>query len=297
MKLKVLEENRKTKSNIIKLPLSDISISHFGYEKTAIFKKSVDAKAYPAFRIHFVVDGVVELLYNGEKYKMKKNTCFIVRPDCECIFTENKDKSASYYWVAFNGRLVHELLSKMGFSDDNPCVIVSSQYRKELGDAFFQSLQDKSDDFGGLEFEFLECFFRIVKLLCLNSSTSDLKPFDGGSNVVKEALKYFNEHYTEEGFTLKAVAEHIYVHENYLSSIFKATVGVSFKQYMNQRRVDLALSLIQQNYTSVNEISQMVGFSDASYFTKVFKKFNRISPSEEIRKIKSKKQRIKEEKR
>ncbi|MBE5743038.1 MAG: helix-turn-helix transcriptional regulator, partial [Clostridiales bacterium] len=102
---------------------------------------------------------------------------------------------------------------------------------------------------------------------------------------IDKALIYIKNHYHEEDLTLTKVAKEIHIHPNYLCSLFKTVIGTSFNAYLTQKRIDQAIVLIRKGMTSVVEIADMVGIPDASYFTKVFKKINVTTPTEEIRKV------------
>lgn len=105
-------------------------------------------------------------------------------------------------------------------------------------------------------------------------------------NHVDEALIYFSNHYTDLDFSITKVSKAIGIHKNYLSKLFKEQTGLTFNNYLLNRRMNLAVYYIRQGYTSVSEIASKVGFDDQFYFSKVFKKYNHITPTEEIKKHK-----------
>ncbi|MBW1799513.1 MAG: helix-turn-helix transcriptional regulator [Deltaproteobacteria bacterium] len=61
---------------------------------------------------------------------------------------------------------------------------------------------------------------------------------------------------------------------------FKRVTGKTFKTYHNQKRVDMAKGLLQNPEFYVTEICFEVGFNDISYFDRVFKKIEGMSPSD-----------------
>jgi two-component system response regulator YesN len=65
-----------------------------------------------------------------------------------------------------------------------------------------------------------------------------------------------------------------------LSSYFTSHNKEGFSEYLNKIRVEKAADLLKQDFASISEISGKVGYSDHSYFTKVFKKLTGISPSQ-----------------
>ncbi|MGG1638565.1 response regulator transcription factor [Paenibacillus sp. NRS-1760] len=91
-------------------------------------------------------------------------------------------------------------------------------------------------------------------------------------------LQFIRENYAEP-LSLTEIAKHFHFNPSYLSSYFTAHNKEGFSEYLNKIRVEKAAELLQQDAASISEISGMVGYSDHSYFTKVFKKLTGLSPS------------------
>jgi len=62
--------------------------------------------------------------------------------------------------------------------------------------------------------------------------------------------------------------------------LFKQVTGISFKEYLNKVRIEEAKSLLEHTDYSIMEIAVACGYSDQSYFTKVFKKATGITPKQ-----------------
>lgn len=91
-------------------------------------------------------------------------------------------------------------------------------------------------------------------------------------------LEYIQNHYADP-ITLTGVARQFHFNASYLSSYFTAHNGEGFSEYLNKVRVEKAMELLETTEKSISDISASVGYSDQSYFTKVFKKQTGISPS------------------
>lgn len=121
--------------------------------------------------------------------------------------------------------------------------------------------------------------FLIVNIL--EQFTDAVFPVDTPENatVIKAAIAYINAHYMER-VTLKEVAEHVYLSPAYFSRIFKDKTGVNFSDYLNTVRVEESKRYLLDLEAPLSGIGPMVGFSDQSYFTKVFKKIVHVSPGQ-----------------
>lgn len=66
----------------------------------------------------------------------------------------------------------------------------------------------------------------------------------------------------------------------HFTRLFKQYMGDSPQYFMNQLRIKMAVRLLQTERLSVKEIAQRCGFEDVSYFCKIFRKFQKVSPNE-----------------
>jgi two-component system, response regulator YesN len=113
---------------------------------------------------------------------------------------------------------------------------------------------------------------------CISSSQNHLD-----NQNMKKLLEFIKDHYTEP-LTLTDVAKHFHFNPSYLSSYFSTHNSEGFIEYLNRIRIEEASKLLVEGKVTISEISGMVGYSDHSYFCKVFKKVTGLSPSQYRRK-------------
>ena len=97
------------------------------------------------------------------------------------------------------------------------------------------------------------------------------------SDVVYKVMQYVKANYVKK-LTLEEIAGCVYLSKSYLSTTFKDEMGVSLSSYINQVRVEKSKQLLLDGNASLVEIANLCGFEDQSYFTKVFKKSEGVSP-------------------
>lgn len=97
------------------------------------------------------------------------------------------------------------------------------------------------------------------------------------SKKIKNALQYIDKNLSI-GFTLEDVAEHIRLHPNYLSTIFKKEVGLSFTDYVLSEKIQEAKMLLKHSNYTLSEISGILNFGSKSYFIKCFRKLEGVTP-------------------
>lgn len=96
---------------------------------------------------------------------------------------------------------------------------------------------------------------------------------------IAKAVQYIHERY-RESVRLKDVANHVHISDTYLSSMFKKETGEYFTDYLNAYRIGKAKELLRSGGHTVNEVSELVGYASLSYFSRVFKQLEGISPAE-----------------
>ena len=106
------------------------------------------------------------------------------------------------------------------------------------------------------------------------------------ANIIHRCIQYIGTGYAEH-LTLESAARALFLSPDYLSRIFSKETGTSFNRYLNNVRITKAKELIRSGNLRLTDISQMVGYDDQSYFTKVFRRITGMSPNEYRKKVRS----------
>ncbi|MDQ0658864.1 response regulator [Paenibacillus sp. W2I17] len=96
---------------------------------------------------------------------------------------------------------------------------------------------------------------------------------------MSEIARYMDAHYQED-LSLQQIAARFYLSREYISRKFKQQFGLNWSEYLGKLRINNAKLLLQNPSLRVAKISEMVGFQDEKYFSKVFKKMEGITPAE-----------------
>lgn len=100
---------------------------------------------------------------------------------------------------------------------------------------------------------------------------------DQGNIHVRKALQYISANYTQK-LTLAMVAQEVELSPNHFSAVFSTVMGMGFREYLCQVRIEESKRLLLSTDYSLAEIAASLGFPDQSYFSKVFKRIVGISP-------------------
>lgn len=102
---------------------------------------------------------------------------------------------------------------------------------------------------------------------------------DKSSIVLDQLIVYINMHY-KENLTLDQLSAVCYLSPSYISKVFKKHLNTNFIDYLSSVRIKVAKRLMKNPALSMKEISAEIGYIDANYFTRVFKKYEGVTPSE-----------------
>ena len=98
-------------------------------------------------------------------------------------------------------------------------------------------------------------------------------------NVIRlrPVIEYIAEHYAEKIY-IETLADMIGVSPDYFTKMFKDSIGTTPIDYINGIRVNHSLRLLTMTDTPINEIADIIGFSNPNYFHKIFKSYMVTSP-------------------
>ncbi|MGU3472597.1 response regulator [Paenibacillus sp. D51F] len=101
-----------------------------------------------------------------------------------------------------------------------------------------------------------------------------------GSRSIADLAKAIIEERLLMPLSLREVAEEADVSPNYLSSVFKKDTGVSFVEYVTDRKISKAKEWLDNPNQPVSEIAERLGYFDKKYFREMFKRKTGMTPSE-----------------
>lgn len=103
------------------------------------------------------------------------------------------------------------------------------------------------------------------------------KPDDSNAHLIVEEITRELDRLYAHRISLKELAQKYFISPNYLSHLFKQEKGLSFINYLIQKRLDVAIALLEKDI-SLYEVARMVGYDDYAHFSKLFKKHVGQSP-------------------
>ena len=119
-------------------------------------------------------------------------------------------------------------------------------------------------------------FQTMVHKYCLLVKNHSMKHY---SLLVQHVILRIESDLTTD-LSLKAHADALNVNASYLSTLFKKETGMTLTEYVNRKRMDHAIFLLNSTDMQVQTIAQYCGIPDVNYFTKTFKRLIGKTPKE-----------------
>ncbi len=99
-------------------------------------------------------------------------------------------------------------------------------------------------------------------------------------DLIYAIQQFVAENYANPNICLEMVARHVYVHPSYVSHIFSEKFNTGFRDYVNWLRIKRAKELLTSTSKPIGEVCRIIGYSDHSYFNKIFRRWEGMTPTE-----------------
>lgn len=116
----------------------------------------------------------------------------------------------------------------------------------------------------------------LIRKYCMLVQKHSLKNY---SSPIRDVINQITFNLNSD-LTLETLAEQAGLNKSYLSSLFKKETGETLTNYVNARRIDHSIYLLNTTQLNIHDIASLCGINDLNYFTRLFKKIKQMTPSE-----------------
>ena len=231
------------------------------------------------FIIHFICGGKGRYEAGGKTYELESGDFFVIFPDTEVYYKADHESPWDYLWIGFQGVKAATYLKQAGidpehltgrFQDSSFILTCIQQMVLARSLTYHNELKRQA--------ALLQILATLMEIH--HETLSDDEQNDYPYRVyLQQAIDYMNEH-IGENIKISEIASHIGIDRSYLSGIFKNTLEISPQEYLVTLRMNHAADLLKDTRDKVSTIASAVGYSDPLTFTKMFKRYKGMSPSE-----------------
>lgn len=229
------------------------------------------------FQLLYVAAGKAHFHFGNEEKIVSAGHMVLYRPKEPQKYEYYGNDETEVYWVHFTGGNVTNLLRSYGLTDDKKVFYCGSDLvYQQLFRAMIYELQMCKDSYQ----EMLEMYLRQIFIRLQRLFKTALK-IDNAHvvEVIDKATTFFNEHYNDP-ISIDEYVRETHVSTSWFIRNFKACTGFTPMQYILSKRIYNAEVLLRDTDYNIAEISRIVGYDNPLYFSRVFRKTKKMSPSE-----------------
>ena len=234
--------------------------------------------------IHFICGGKGIYQANDRTYELSHGDFFVIFPKTEVYYKADSECPWDYLWIGFQGVKAATYLNHAGIDPDH--LTGHFENASFILTCIQQMILSRSMTYHN-ELKRQAALLQILASLIEyhHGTLSDEEQNDYPHRIyLQQAIDYMNNH-IKTNIKISEIASHIGIDRSYLSNIFKNTLGLSPQEYLITLRMDHAADLLRTTNEKIHAIAIEVGYSDPLTFTKMFKQYKGMSPSEWRRSI------------
>ena len=225
--------------------------------------------------------GVLNLCRNDsirsvEPTVVTKGNMVLFRPKEPQVYYYYAVDKTEVYWVHFTGWKVEEYLERYELPKEENVFFtgVSPDY-PWIYNQIIRELQLQRENYEDMIRLFLRHIF-----LTINRYIKEGKQTKNDTiNDIERAVHYFNENYSKPISVEQYASEHL-MSVNWFIHSFKNVMKVPPMQYIVSLRIAAAKGYLENSNKNIAEIAATVGYDNALYFSRLFRKYTGMTPSE-----------------
>jgi len=235
-----------------------------------------DLQSYLCF---LVESGEGELRWEGQDYPLQPGDVVFV--DCRRGYAHSTGLPGKPLWVLrwchFNGPNMAGVYSKYCQRGGGPVIRGAQAQRYSQLFQELHTIAASADYIRDMRLNEKLC--QLLTLLMETSWRQEDRVRDPRKMNIQLIRGYIEEHFREK-ITLESIAARFFVDKHYLARRFKAEYGTTLTQYIHHLRITRAKWMLRFTDKSVEEIGLACGAGELTYFSRLFKKLEGISPTE-----------------
>ncbi len=252
-----------------------------GYNK--IVKAPVIATERPNgrgdFQIIYISSGKARFLFGGREQVVSHGNIVLFRPnDKQMYYFYNKEATESF-WVHFTGYEAEELLRSLEL-DKNIYYIGDSSDFPTRCNHIIREIQAKRINYQDISSLLLRELLLVIGRYLKEEGSVNSDTL----NEVERAIGFFNDNYTQK-INIKEYATARHMSASWFIKNFKAITKLSPLQFIINLRITNAKALLMNTDYPILKVASVVGFENALYFSRIFKKHTGLSPIEFKKKL------------
>lgn len=234
------------------------------------------------FELEFILDGKAEQKLNGQMYSLEKGVIYLLTTNDMHKYCFEKNEYVHYISVQFK----NDFLSKETISFISACKNTLIAKVEKNFDYFCILLRKLKELYRTSDLVSTALARSLLESVCLSLlGEVNAEPIRFREDRIHQIIVYLRNNYRKH-ISLQSLSQEFDLSPNYLGHLFFKETHMSVQQFVKRNRLLMAANLVQNSNLNFNSIAYEVGFSSAYIFSREFKLFFHISPSEYRKRLK-----------
>ncbi len=267
-------------SNPVSFNARELTVLFAGESQTKP-QHRIGPKVVDYYLLHHVVSGKGTFRMGEFEAELTAGHSFLIYPGQLFHYVSNERDPWRYRWVAFAGTQSASLIMEAGLSQEQP-VVHSGEDRSpgERCRSIFDAFRGRGSSASLKASGHLHLLFASLHEAASEGVPSSVRPDSHGEELVRQVVGYLSTQYAEP-VTIEAMAETLGYNRAYLSRVFKQHTSLSPITFLTKLRIDHGRRLLRERpELTVEQIASSVGFQDALYFSKQFRRWYNQAPTD-----------------
>lgn len=247
-----------------------------------------DFQSHDGIEMYYIWKGSGNYIVGDQVYPLQPGTLILIRPHTlHKVVQIDPDQNVSRHVLIWKEPFI---TSSLRANERNPfyekkedCWYVQPDHeeRKRM-ESIFAAI-NKEISHQEIGFEAIvhslvkELLFLSARIHTKTSEKNNIITNKQFSKEISYLFQYINSNFQED-LNLKKLAKLVHMNHTYLTSLFQKSTGYSLGKFISIKRIHHSKKLLRETKKSISQIALECGFSDPSYFIKVFRKIEHTTP-------------------
>jgi len=224
----------------------------------------------PIYTLNAVMSGRAVMKCTAGELLLERGCLFVGYPCRDYSFLTADELVVTY--VSFHGSGIEEALSDIGISETRPMADGLTEVC-----SFFDDAVRRTNQLNARHITLAAIHFALAAIA---DRLGVPEPIKNNENLFGAVKNYVDGNFNDPKLSLSLLSERYCYSGKYISALIKNNLGTGFSEYLTEKRISFAKSIMNTGLRSVGEVAFASGFSDPLYFSKVFKRKTGMTPTE-----------------
>ncbi len=257
-------------------PDNQLYVTHIGYFPKAMHHYRNRPNGCEDDILFYCLQGKGYYMIDGVKFELHANQfIFIPATTKPLSYWADQEDPWTIYWVHFTGQEIDSFNRSLHINIDQPAYISYNEEGLKIWNKMYDSLSM------GYSLENMIhtnlCLYHLIATFIYHQRYTQSPAITTDKDIVNKTIDYMKDHLGER-ITVDDMASMNRLSMSHFSKLFRISIGIPPIDYFIHLKMQKACQLLQTTNLRIKEIASLVGYDDAYYFSRIFKKSINISP-------------------